>query len=144
MTACFCDYDPAAVYRVSRPIARKVYRCHECRGVIAAGDRYERAVGLWEGEWRSYFTCSGCLLIRDHLDAVRPCFCWSHGGLDETLANELGGGWEMRDGVYVDTWPPGGRFRVLALMAQVRRERSGATVSMSRKGAPLRSLHGLS
>lgn len=122
MKSCYCDNEPASIYDVKRPIARKAYRCHECAGTIDRGDRYERVYGLWDDQWEHYRTCSGCLMIRDHLALVRPCFCWAHGSLASDIEAEMSDGWEMRDGRYIDTWPPGGRFRALALMAQARLE----------------------
>lgn len=63
-----------------------------------------------------------CLLVRDYLTQVRPCFCWAHGRLAYDIEREISDGWEMRDGRVVDTWPPGDRFRALALVVQARRE----------------------
>lgn len=119
---CYCDGERPSVYHATRPIARKAHRCHECGATIHPGERYERAAGLWDGRWDHYRTCAGCLLIRDHLAQVRPCFCWSHGGLAEEIPAEISDGWDLREGRYIDTWPPGGRFRALALVVQAKRE----------------------
>jgi hypothetical protein len=117
MTTCHCDYEPARIYRASRPIARKPHRCDECGGQISPGERFESVGALWHDGLSDYrdrhYTCSGCLMIRDHLVATRECYCWSHGGLWEDLPYEFD---DLR-------WKPGERFRALAIVAQAKRER---------------------
>jgi hypothetical protein len=79
MTTCYCDTDgQASVYWPSRPIARKAHRCDECGRQIQPGERYERVRAVWDGDPQTCRTCVYCLGVRDSVDAVAQCFCWTH------------------------------------------------------------------
>ena len=72
---CSCDDDgPEAFCEVTRK-ARKEHRCCECRGVIRAGQTYEHASGIWEGEPRSFKTCAACVEARKEYIAGLPRGC---------------------------------------------------------------------
>ena len=87
--SCSCDYDPAAVYNASRPLARKEHKCSECGGVIQQGERYERVDALWEEKWSTMKTCVWCLGLRDIIESGADCFCWAHGNLVEAMVEFL-------------------------------------------------------
>ncbi|HEX7767092.1 MAG TPA: hypothetical protein VF443_10285 [Nitrospira sp.] len=77
---CGCDDDgPEAFCEVTRK-ARIEHRCCECRGVIAPGQTYEYASGIWDGDPRAFKTCSLCVEARkQHADQLtrydcQPCF----------------------------------------------------------------------
>lgn len=67
---CWCnirDYDHPAVIRDEFPTARKSYLCCECGETISPGQKYHKAVGLWENGWRTFRTCMPCYRLRDEL-----------------------------------------------------------------------------
>lgn len=78
MSTCVCDYDggPAEFIYTARPRARAWHKCDECQCGIEPGERYEYTVGKWDGRLADYKTCLDCLVIRDQLEALLPCFCW--------------------------------------------------------------------
>jgi hypothetical protein len=78
---CECDGEPATIYEASRHRARKQYRCDECHGPITAGQTYERAQMLYDGQWTGCMTCADCLAIRDFVKISVPCFCFLHGDM---------------------------------------------------------------
>lgn len=82
---CYCDYDPADVYRKSNPIARKRHRCWECSGYIEPGEKYEYVFGVWEGHGEVIKTCHRCTALRDFVMEKSPCKCWAHGVLIEEM-----------------------------------------------------------
>ena len=64
---CDCDYsdaEPPEFCNVDRVKARKQFKCDECSGPILAGESYQRIVGKWEGDLRTFRECSPCLEIR--------------------------------------------------------------------------------
>lgn len=81
MIDCYCDYDPADVYRAKLVRGRKPYRCEECGHRITVGEKHEYVFGVWDGEPRHFRTCSHCLGIRQFVKNNIPCFCWAHGNL---------------------------------------------------------------
>ena len=95
MTACYCDGDGPLVYRAERPVARKRHTCDECGRPILPGERYERAVGLWDffQTFDTFKTCCHCLAARDAVLSRVRCFCWSHGGLREEISEAIRFGW---------------------------------------------------
>lgn len=86
---CYCDYDPPAWIRTSRPKARKAHECTECNGPILIGEIYENVAGMWDG-WISHFnTCCRCLDMRDYLTGNLPCYCWAYGGAFEDAKDAI-------------------------------------------------------
>ena len=87
MTAQCCPLssDPdgitATVYTMKVVVAKKAHRCTECDEDIAAGARYERVTGLWDGSWSTYQTCLSCVEIRNHFE----CDGWFFGQLWDDL-----------------------------------------------------------
>lgn len=80
---CYCDYDPPEVYSSRIVSARKPYRCYECRALIGVGERHEYAFGVTDGYTYQPRTCLHCVGIRDFVQANIPCWCWSHGNLED-------------------------------------------------------------
>jgi hypothetical protein len=115
MNACHCDYEPARVYRASRPRARQAYTCDECGSVIESGETYERVYALWDGLTFGDVlrTCCDCLAVRDAL-ALMDCFCWSHRGLWES---------DIPDHMAYASFRPGVRFAILRQIAAHRARR---------------------
>ena len=110
---CYCDYESPSMYRAARPIARRPHRCHECGSAILVGERYESVVGIYSDGFHRYCTCVDCLLVRDQMDALLDCWCWSHGGL-----------WEDAAGALENTeFKPGVRFGLVRLIAAHRARR---------------------
>ena len=67
MSASTCDVslgdydgDSAEFYVESTMVARKVHVCYECRAEIQPGERYQRVVGKWDGEFSSHRFCLPC------------------------------------------------------------------------------------
>lgn len=82
MSACYCDFgEQATVYRASTHQARVQHKCYECSGLIKPGERYEKVVTLYDGEWTTAKTCCRCLDVREYVTAHAPCFCWLHGSM---------------------------------------------------------------
>ena len=44
--------------------ARKPHRCGECGRIIEPGEKYENAVGKWDGDFCTEITCADCLSLR--------------------------------------------------------------------------------
>jgi hypothetical protein len=78
---CSCDYDSDwrgfQVEKIRN--ARKRHRCCECAGFVEPGEKYERAVGCYEGSMWESVTCIRCLDIRRWIRNQIPCFCWLYG-----------------------------------------------------------------
>lgn len=89
MSNCFCDHEPAEVYRKNRQTARKTHRCYECNGLILNGERYEYVFHIWEGHPDVCKTCPRCLSVRDFLTISLPCYCWSHRGAFEDAEEQI-------------------------------------------------------
>lgn len=79
MLDCYCDYEPAQIYRANIRRARKQHRCDECSGLIVVGEQYEYVFGIWDGMPNSCKTCARCVAIRRFVANNLPCFCWAHG-----------------------------------------------------------------
>lgn len=84
MLDCSCDFDPADFYFVTKPRARKRFKCCECSGHIEPGEQYERVFASWEGCPTLIRTCERCHDIRVWVKNNVPCFCFAHEGLKET------------------------------------------------------------
>jgi hypothetical protein len=78
MSECYCDYEPAQCYVVTKPHARKQHKCDECGGLMLVGEEYERVFAVWDGSAGNYRTCKRCLDLREWVKAHIPCFCWYH------------------------------------------------------------------
>ena len=83
MTACYCDYEAPAFYRVETRAARKTRHCCECHRTIQPGERYTVATGKWDGVFDTFHRCSHCEAVCNALDERLPCYCWYWGGLYE-------------------------------------------------------------
>ena len=70
--------------------AAKAYRCHECRGPIRVGQKYEYFVGKWEpGEPPSVFrTCLTCVGGMRHW-LGRWCDGWIFGAVMEDFVEHV-------------------------------------------------------
>lgn len=56
VVSCYCDYDPADIWKEVKRRARKTYTCYECREKIEPGDEYVYISTLSEGEDESRVT----------------------------------------------------------------------------------------
>lgn len=92
------------VYRESKPIARKVHKCDECRCVIPKGQRYFYIWGVWDGEAQTYKNHLACHRFRErynnHLQ-VNLDFSWEEvaylgGTLDTLYSVQNNDGWLER------------------------------------------------
>lgn len=86
---CYCDYEPPVFYSLDWHTARKTHKCSECGKRISPGERYEKAVGKWDGAVGVFKTCSRCVALRACIKAHVPCFCWAHGSLLDDCRAEV-------------------------------------------------------
>ena len=68
-----CDMDDGpTVYSWSEQVARKEYKCCECKCLILKGEKYFKAKGLWEGKWSTYLQhlkcLEACMYVRDKIE----------------------------------------------------------------------------
>lgn len=81
------------VYRWSEPIARKQYKCCECRALILKGEKHFQCFGVWEGDastYRQHLLCAeASMLIRDLFNGGE---CIGFGCLKESLGEMR---WQM-------------------------------------------------
>jgi hypothetical protein len=64
---CF-DYDNyPTFFREQHVKARKHHRCCECSLPICPGEEYQSYFGVWDGEPRTYRTCSVCAWFRERV-----------------------------------------------------------------------------
>ncbi len=92
MNDCACVYvdtygEPPSFFKEELRRARKVHICIECQREIQPGEKYEYAVGVWEGQFDQIKTCSDCLSIRK----VMFCEGWLYYGLIEDLKEHVWG-----------------------------------------------------
>ena len=85
--SCACDWDGGPdLYHEDEVRARKEHTCCECGGTILPGQIYQRASGLWEGEFSHYKTCERCADLRESLAEVA---CPAFGGLRDAYHDYL-------------------------------------------------------
>lgn len=91
-----------SVHSVTRPKARKQYRCDECNDLIVPGEKYRRDFMVWEGEANTAIVCAECdELIQKFFAAIpnpyRHELTFYTGDLHQAII-------ELRDefGAYVD------------------------------------------
>ena len=87
--SCDCSVDCdiyADFYKETYPKAKKEHCCCECGEIIKPGQKYQRVVGSWEGDFSSFATCATCDNIREHYCPNGSIF----GGLAEAIQNCLG------------------------------------------------------
>jgi len=66
---CDCSIEideDAELFREEFPVARKVHECCECKMIIKPGQKYQKVIGKWEGEFSTFKTCLPCYNIRKH------------------------------------------------------------------------------
>ena len=70
------DYDGVCEFQdFSHPRARKEYLCGECHKTIQPGDKYQKFVGKFDGDFFCEKTCEVCAEIRDCLSCgTSPAF----------------------------------------------------------------------
>lgn len=101
---CFYhDYGPE-VYRETTPVARKAYKCCECRGAIATGEKHLCVFGVWEGRAETLRTCRRCAWQRCRLRTIEEL----HGCTGPEREPAFGNLWEAwSEGDYgVEECPP--------------------------------------
>lgn len=125
---CYCDYEPASVYRSSIRRARKSYRCDDCSGTIRFGEQYEYVFAVWDSYPTSMHTCERCVDIRTWITNNVPCFCYQHGGLFETAKDAIEDA-QSRAPLETAGLKFGALRRLVALKHHNAAQRKGATSS---------------
>lgn len=74
--------------------ARKDHRCGECFRAVAPGETYERAAGVWEGDFWTLKSCAHCAALRVIIDKIDNGFYESmyggiHAWVENATAHEL-------------------------------------------------------
>ena len=64
---CRTDGEPADVYNVVKPIARKEHRCGECGRTILRGEPYERHSMVYDGSASTHAVCEHCAVLTEWL-----------------------------------------------------------------------------
>lgn len=64
------DCEPFTVSTATNPIARKEYRCTECRRTIKVGEKYHKLTGLCGGRWATDRTCSHCMAMSGFMNEM--------------------------------------------------------------------------
>lgn len=77
---CDCGDGPT-VHREKTRIARRKHTCCECRGVINPGESYHFLWGVWDGEAKTFKTCSECIHFAAVMRDENDCFCPHLGNL---------------------------------------------------------------
>lgn len=67
--------------------AAKEHRCTECRRVIAKGETYYCASGLYDGQWDTHHTCAHCYVACEWL--TENCGGFLHGGVQEDIEEHV-------------------------------------------------------
>jgi hypothetical protein len=85
--SCSCDYDGDYSSFSEQEIrkARKTHKCCECRAIIAPGQKYEYARGMYDHEFWTAKTCIPCTNIRRDYGCNAP-----YGELREYVEECLG------------------------------------------------------
>lgn len=95
MTDCYCDYDPATVYKRRHiKAARKKFKCEECAEWIEVGQPYEYVFAIWEGCVSELRTCHRCWALRQWVQNNIPCLCWAHGNLHQDMEDAIEAAYE--------------------------------------------------
>lgn len=76
-----CD-DPMEMISESTPTCRLPFKCCECRREIAKGEKYEKMVGRYDGQFLTYRTCLLCV-------EIRTIFCCGEGWMFESLWDDM-------------------------------------------------------
>ncbi len=76
-----------SVYQCDWPTARKEHTCCECHGKIAAGEKYHKHHGIWDGEADTFKVCDDCEALRAEVDKNEkdPEFKTAFGELYESV-----------------------------------------------------------
>jgi hypothetical protein len=96
---CYCDYEPFEFYHREEPTARKTHCCCECSSEIQPGERYEKAVGKFDGIFESYKTCLPC-------SCIRRDYCAAYGALREVIWESLETDYITGEMAFDDDEPP--------------------------------------
>lgn len=80
---CHCDYDAPEFHSDEIRTASKEHACYECGGKIRKGEKYEYAVGKWNGDVQCFKTCERCFDLRKWMKNNIPCFCFGYGNLHD-------------------------------------------------------------
>lgn len=118
MSYCDIDGELAEVYWAEVRTSRTVRECEECRGPILAGEKYERARMIQNGQPSVALTCARCLPMAQWV--MRNCGCRLHGDLWRHLVEDVF--CDMRGCL-----PPGVHFKVGRWLVE-RHRRSRAAV----------------
>lgn len=97
--------DAPSCFSTTTRVARKPHHCCECDEVIAPGQRYEYASGIWDGRPDAFKTCLSCVEIRDHFSALcddydsRPVFRSLWADIEENFFPDMTAGGPCLDGL---------------------------------------------
>ena len=89
----------ATVYTTTYPVARKEYRCEECRETIPKGAKYELYKMLFDRSWSTTRTCMSCAEIRDHFRCGSCVIGDLWNGLEENFFPDMKAGGPCMDGL---------------------------------------------
>lgn len=64
------DCEPWTFYATATPVARKEYRCCECRRIIRVGDKHHKLTGLCDDTWSTSRTCNHCMAMTDLMNEM--------------------------------------------------------------------------
>lgn len=81
-----CDCDRPSAYFVKIVKVRKPHKCCECGLTINQQERAEKADGIYDGEFRTFYTCLDCLGILNFLKPKFPEALDCHGELADFLS----------------------------------------------------------
>lgn len=110
---CYWD-DESVINRCEHRRARKSYKCDECSGPIAAGERYRHQAWLYPGNgWNAYRCCAAC--VEGPIEFIeRNCGCVMYGGIEEHLTTVF------HEYAFQH---PGVKFRLGRMLVEMRRRR---------------------
>ena len=80
------DFDMPEFFCETTPRARKTHRCCECYGDISPGERYQKIVGKWCGDFATFKVCEPCQRLRSWAEDHKVYACFSE--LHETIEND--------------------------------------------------------
>jgi len=79
------DMDGPEFYSESWQKTKKVRKCGECNREIEIGERYFKAIGKWDGDFRTKIQCAHCNLIAGEW-LMEHCHGFLFGQIQEDIA----------------------------------------------------------
>ena len=125
MTECViegCDDNDGLICEFQSSVMRtanKTHICGECGRVIERGERYEYAIGKWDGDFCTEKTCADCLSLRNTF------FCsWLYSDIWNEF-HDWFNDWFLEDSpiLYrIENLTPRARDKVLELVAELEED----------------------